>query len=133
MQNQIPAGSDVNRKGGFRHRLSDEQLTLARKRCKSVPRTSYIRQVYFAAAPGGPIKIGMACDTERRVRELRKETKTDIRLLAETSGGSFIESMYHRRFADARIHGEWFARTPAILAEIDRLNANPPADLGRGV
>lgn len=109
-----------------RHRLTDEQLATARKRCKSTPRTTYGRQVYFAAASGGPIKIGASCDVARRLRELRTKTKQDLGLLAVADGGMFAEFMYQHRFASHRLHGEWFARHPDILAEIDRLNQSGP-------
>jgi len=32
-----------------------------------------------------------------------------------------FERAYHRQFAAHRLHGEWFAPHPDILAEIDRL------------
>ena len=33
-----------------------------------------------------------------------------------------VEKEYHPRFAEHRLHGEWFHPHPDILAEIDRLN-----------
>ena len=105
-----------------RHRLTDEQLANARERCKSTPRTTYGRQVYFAASNSGPIKIGASCDVKRRLRELRTKTRQNLKLLATTDGGMFAECMYQQRFSAHRLHGEWFVRHPDILAEIDRLN-----------
>ena len=102
-------------------RLSDEDLNAARLRCKSTPRTSFTRVVYFAGGDGGSIKIGMTCDVKRRLKELRVETKRDIRILAVVEGGSFRECRYHTRFAAHRAEGEWFAPHPDILAEIERL------------
>ncbi|NML11618.1 GIY-YIG nuclease family protein [Sphingobium sp. AR-3-1] len=108
------------------HRLTDEQLAAARNSCKSTPRTSYKRAVYFAAADDGPIKIGATCDVGRRLRELRTKSKQDLRLLAAVDGGMFAEMLYHSRFAAHRLHGEWFVRHPDILAEIARLNPPRP-------
>ncbi|MGK2908549.1 MAG: GIY-YIG nuclease family protein [Sphingobium sp.] len=113
-----------------RRRLDDEHLAIARKRCKSTPRTSFDRVVYFVAADDGPIKIGMACDVKRRLRELRTKTKMDLKVLATVGGSSFREGAYHQRFACHRTQGEWFSRHPEILAEIERLNSTP-TDAGR--
>lgn len=91
-------------------------------------RRHFRRMVYFVAAEDGPIKVGMSCDPKRRLRELRTKTGQDLRLLATVPGlgvGSFTEGRYHDRFAAHRLHGEWFARHPDILAEIERLNPTP--------
>ena len=116
----------------FRRRLGDGELARARARCASTPRTTFRRQVYFAAAPDGPIKIGMSCDPRRRLRELRTKTGQDLRLLATCPGagvGSFTEDIYHRRFFEHALGGEWFSRHPDILAEIARVNeAHQPSD-----
>ena len=90
--------------------------------CKSIPTKNHIRMVYFAAAPEGPIKIGMTCDVKRRLRELRTKTKLDLAILATIDGGSPREGLYHSRFLAHHIEGEWFERHPDILAEINRLN-----------
>lgn len=80
--------------------------------------------VYFIQAGAtGPIKIGIACDIHRRHFELQNQHYEELRLLATTTGGLRLERELHRRFAEHRIRGEWFAPHPRILAEIERLSA----------
>jgi hypothetical protein len=77
--------------------------------------------VYFVQAETGQIKIGLARDVEKRVAQLRTGSPVQITLLAVTDGGQPREFTYHQRFAEHRLHGEWFRPNPDILAEIERL------------
>ncbi len=107
--------------------LTSRELEIARIRCKSTPAKTLRRSVYFIAGDSGPIKIGMASDIRRRLRELQRGSPVKLAVLAATEGGGLIECWYHQRFASHRLHGEWFERPPDILAEIDRLNTATPA------
>lgn len=79
--------------------------------------------VYFiGAGKAGPVKIGIAADPRARIASLQTGHYEPLTLLAVTAGGREAEVAYHARFASARLHGEWFARTPEIEAEIERLN-----------
>lgn len=77
---------------------------------------------YFIGAQSGPVKIGFTVDLKGRLAKLRASSPLPLEVLATRSGGEARESVYHEQFAADRLHGEWFARTPAILAEIERLN-----------
>jgi len=79
--------------------------------------------VYFAAAGPVAIKIGVASDPVRRIRELQRGNHREIVLLATTKGGRLAERHYHQRFAAHQIRAEWFERCPEIEAEIARLKA----------
>lgn len=78
--------------------------------------------VYFIAGETGAVKIGSARDVQKRLVDLQCGSPITLRVLATTGGGQKQEREYHRRFASSRLHGEWFERTPALLAEITRLN-----------
>lgn len=78
--------------------------------------------IYFIGSDGGPIKIGYTKDITIRLRDLRLANALPLSLLASTNGRTKLEREYHARFAAHRLHGEWFAPHPDILAEIDRLN-----------
>jgi hypothetical protein len=78
--------------------------------------------VYFVGGEEGPIKIGFSANLHARIRALKNSSSAPIRLLAATPGGRDLERDYHDRFAADRQHGEWFVRTPAIIAEIERLS-----------
>lgn len=77
--------------------------------------------VYFIRAGDGPIKIGIACDLDRRLREIQIHHFDELRVVATVGGGMKLERELHKRFAAHHIRGEWFAPHPDILAEIERL------------
>jgi hypothetical protein len=78
--------------------------------------------VYFIGAQSGPIKIGIAVNPKARLSGLQTSHHERLELLATCGGGMGQEKRYHYQFKEHRLSGEWFARAPEILAEIDRLN-----------
>lgn len=83
--------------------------------------------IYFIGSEFGPIKIGISRDVARRLVTLQCGSPIPLRVLAVTNGGRDAEREYHQRFADFRLHSEWFSPAPEILAEITRLNAGEVA------
>lgn len=79
------------------------------------------RFIYFVQAENGPIKIGVASNLEKRIGNLRGSSPVKLTLLFATHGGATAEANLHHRFREHRLHGEWFAPHPDILAEIERL------------
>lgn len=79
------------------------------------PGVTYI----YAGARSGQIKIGLSANPERRARQLK------LALLHVELGGKARERELHRRFRSARIEGEWFMPTDAVLAWI--VGNNQPA------
>jgi hypothetical protein len=77
---------------------------------------------YFIGDDEGRIKIGSSRQPSRRLRELRRDTPRNLRLLAKIGGGAERESYYHHLFAAHHRGGEWFDRHPDIIAEIERLS-----------
>lgn len=98
-------------------RLPENARTLPQRR-KS--RCCY---VYFIGGDTGLIKIGVAVDPERRLASLQCGSPIPLHVLACGPGSHKDEAILHARFAAHRQHGEWFKRSPEILAEIERLNA----------
>ena len=78
-------------------------------------------QCYFIGSDGGPVKIGYSVDVAGRFKSIQSCSPVPLRLLATVGGGEAREAAYHIQFASARLHGEWFSRTPEIEAEIGRL------------
>jgi hypothetical protein len=78
--------------------------------------------IYFIGPADGPIKIGFASRLSFRIRDLRLANAFPLEVWAAIEDHPSVERAYHHRFATHRLHGEWFARHPDILAEIDRLN-----------
>ena len=80
--------------------------------------------VYFIRGAGGAIKIGFTVrSVKERTIEYQAGSPVPLTLLATREGWQTLEAEYHRHFAAHRLHGEWFAPHPDILAEITRLTA----------
>ena len=82
--------------------------------------------VYFVGAGDGePIKIGRANNIKQRLSNIQNGNHRKMLVLASFLADDplNVEREYHARFADHRLHGEWFAPHPDILAEIARLTA----------
>lgn len=81
-----------------------------------------VGSIYFVGPEGGPIKIGFASRLEFRLKDLRTMNAFPLVVHAVAQGSPSLERAYHKRFAEHRLHGEWFSAHPEILAEIERLN-----------
>lgn len=76
--------------------------------------------IYFASfGESGPIKIGMSGRPSRRVAGMSTGSPEEIVLLGVMPGGLDVEASLHERFANTRIRGEWFERSPELLAFIE--------------
>jgi hypothetical protein len=74
--------------------------------------------IYFVQAQSGEIKIGSTNHWARRFAALRYDADGPLRCLALIDGDMADERALHKRFADYRIHGEWFSPAPDVLAFI---------------
>lgn len=73
--------------------------------------------VYFVqSGSSGPIKIGFAKNAGVRLRGLQTGSHEKLRLLCAIPGGRALEAALHKAFKDARLDGEWFKPTPALVA-----------------
>jgi hypothetical protein len=86
-----------------------------------------VGSIYFVGPEGGPIKIGFASRLEFRLKDLRTMNAFPLIVHAVAQGSPRLERDYHKRFAEHRLHGEWFDPAPEILAEIDRINSEQAA------
>ena len=81
---------------------------------------------YFAEDTAtGHVKIGYSWRPRlmERIRELERELKRPVRLLAVVHGGREVEKGYHQRLAADREHHEWFRPSPPVMACITEANA----------
>jgi hypothetical protein len=75
--------------------------------------------VYFCQpVDGGPIKIGLAVDPRNRLSGLQIGSPVRLRMLAIAEGGAEYEAELHKRFAEWRLHGEWFDEAAPGLADV---------------
>ncbi len=78
-----------------------------------------ISRVYFLQAlDGGPIKIGVSNNPEGRLASLQTGSPVKLRILGTAAGDQRREARLHRKLAAHRLHGEWFADAPEVMAAI---------------
>jgi uncharacterized protein (UPF0212 family) len=74
------------------------------------PRELDSRSTYAVSSEADPkaIKIGVATDTDRRLKSLQVGSASPILLRWSSAGGFALERHLHDTFGDRRISGEWF-------------------------
>jgi len=75
--------------------------------------------IYFIEA-GDFIKIGHTRSPVGRGHKMRTDNPFDLKLLHIEDGTFKREKLYHRHFAAIRVRGEWFHKTPDLLAFIEQ-------------
>ena len=71
--------------------------------------TEVSRFIYFIqSAAQGPVKIGIANDPIKRMRDLQTGNPAVLHLRHVVPGDRDLEKELHHRFREARIRGEWF-------------------------
>lgn len=88
---------------------------------------------YFIGGDEGPIKIGHSVNVADRLRAFQMGCPVKLKVYATAPGGEAREAAYHWQFQAARLHGEWFERTPELVAEIERLTSANRVTRIRGV
>jgi hypothetical protein len=81
----------------------------------------YFAQAYTGKNEKGPIKIGIALDVEKRLREIRCFCPFQVELLASMTGSVEAKKEVHDRFSKYLIHGEWFEPKPELLYYIETM------------
>lgn len=80
--------------------------------------------IYFiGTSHGEPVKIGRTSSVRKRLAAIQNGNHRRLHVLAsfKTADPLEAEAQYHSRFAEHRLHGEWFEPHADILAEITRL------------
>lgn len=71
--------------------------------------------IYFIQAGySGSIKIGWSTNPRKRFKALQTGQSATLRLLGLLPGDKEAEALFHERFADAAIRGEWFNRNKIL-------------------
>lgn len=72
---------------------------------------------------GGPIKLGLATDPQRRLSHLQTSHHEPLVILATWPGDGASEAAAHERWRHLRIRGEWFDPSEDLLAWIHEQKA----------
>ena len=109
----------------------EHQLSAIRKEVAAHPYGEYTPKagntnLYFVqGANGGPIKIGLARNVERRIKALQASLPVILRLLYVIPNASQETELYlHTMFAEHRLHGEWF-KARAVNFFVRKHRENP--------
>lgn len=81
----------------------------------------------YAIESAGRIKLGFSKDPERRFSKVATDAPFPCELLGFWPGSKADEMAVHKRFEGARVHGEWFTATEALLAFVADNMIAPPA------
>jgi hypothetical protein len=84
--------------------------------------------VYFALAPNGLVKIGYSLNPLSRIKGLRCESSTPLKLLAVIDGDKEEERRTHMRFGKYYFRGEWFFYRGSLKRFIQRQPLPPQSD-----
>lgn len=80
-------------------------------------------KVYFIQQGiGGPIKIGVSSNPERRVVNLQVANPTPLKIIATVPGTEKDELFFQMKFERFKIQGEWYLPDPELLMFIEELN-----------
>ncbi|MBL0245569.1 MAG: GIY-YIG nuclease family protein [Rhodoferax sp.] len=98
-------------------RWSDQQPVISR------PAMPDPENIYFIQDVLGNIKIGFARNVQSRIETLQTANSSPLRLIGSINGNKSKEAELHRRFAGARIRGEWFTPTDDLMNYIQEVAA----------
>lgn len=76
--------------------------------------------IYFIGPENGPIKIGKAKNVKHRLSGIQVGYPHKLFIHGVMLASPRAETALHAKFSSARLNGEWFERTPEILAYIDK-------------
>lgn len=80
--------------------------------------------IYFISTsevPDYPIKIGKTQNLEYRLAALQSACPYRLEIINSYHGCAAGEKILHIDYHKDRLNGEWFRRTPELMAEIERL------------
>lgn len=74
--------------------------------------------IYIVRAANGPVKVGVTCNVERRLRHIRNASPVDIALVCTFPGDRIIERRIHAFLLASHLRCEWFEPTREVEAFI---------------
>ena len=72
--------------------------------------------IYFIqGVEGGPVKIGISTSVKSRMKQIQAFSPVKLHLIACVRGTYQDEVVFHRRFKECRLHGEWFEPVDELI------------------
>jgi len=65
------------------------------------------------------VKIGYSVSAEKRLKDIQLCSPVKLEILCTIEGNMECEKKLHRKFANDRFHGEWFALTDEVIGFIE--------------
>jgi hypothetical protein len=111
-----------------RREVSALDRVIAQRRGEPVPKAGHrvSDKTYFIRCEDY-VKIGIAVDVMKRMRDLQSANPKRLELLAVVEGCHKFERSLHRRFADLRHSDEWFRLGPELSEYIEEIRAQHKA------
>lgn len=101
----------------------DVKSNLDRRRISSTTDggVHYGGYVYFLSQVGGEdsVKIGYSANPWARAADLATASPNGVLFIGCIRGGPDTETEWHHRFADCRLNGEWFRKSPELEEAIN--------------
>jgi hypothetical protein len=83
--------------------------------------------IYFVQpARGGLVKIGVAVDPEKRMRDLQCGSPLELRLIRVEEGERDRERELHEKFSSLQVRGEWFYPAESLATYSGAIPADDP-------
>lgn len=84
-----------------------------------------LRSVVYFLEGAGRVKIGWTSSLHSRLQALQAASPVPLRLLAIMRASQHMERELHVRFAEFRLHGEWFELAEPIRRFVAELRQEP--------
>jgi hypothetical protein len=89
---------------------------------------SPIRSMVYFIEGAGRVKIGWTSDLRGRLSALQSASPVPLRVLASLRASRHMELELHDRFAEFRLHGEWFELADPVRLYIESIGSRVPVD-----
>ncbi len=112
------------------------EITRSRQAFDRHLKEAKVSWVYFFKS-GNYLKIGKAIDVAARREQLQAMNPEPLLLVLAVQGGILLETALHNRFADRKLHGEWFSIDDDLMrflwelaqalrwVQLDNIEGNP--------
>lgn len=98
----------------------DRQPRATDSRRSQIERFGRVSAVYVIKC-GDRYKIGVSLNPEQRIAGMQLPDKPEVVLIFRTKKAGELEEALHRKYAEHRLHGEWFKLEKPQLVEIAKV------------